>query len=172
MPELARAAIELDEICEAITLFEHVAVVLPSASTTSEMDNLPRPRASWRRSRRPIYADVLRILGPQPILALMIDLAGSDEGAERLLAQRLLRLSQPEIMGLERLAAAASLDPVDRNEAGELFVLGQPEHLVAFIRLIVREGDERWLRVPSYVTTTREGMAAAERAGCSAPSCR
>ena len=43
VPELARAAIDLDEICEAITLFEHVAVVLPLASTTSEMDNLPRP---------------------------------------------------------------------------------------------------------------------------------
>jgi hypothetical protein len=69
--------------------------------------------------------------GPCP--GLRVDVAWSDDLADRLLASYICKLLDAGLrhtairaMGMDRFMAAARLRPVQRDEAGELYLVGPP----------------------------------------------
>jgi hypothetical protein len=68
-------------------------------------------------------------------------------------------------MGIDRFIAAARLRPVQRDGAGELYLVGPPLDPLAFVRVVDSspnpDGTTRlhWLGVPPHVATAREAVA-------------
>jgi hypothetical protein len=107
-----------------------------------------------------------------PWRALGVDAAWSDEQAERLLASYICKLPDAGLrhaairaMGLDRFVAAARLRPVQKDDAGELYLVGPPVDPLAFVRVTdASPGPDstarlHWLSVPSHVATAREAVA-------------
>jgi hypothetical protein len=68
-------------------------------------------------------------------------------------------------MGMDRFMATARLRPVQKDEAGELYLVGPAVDPLAFVRVSdASPGDDdttrrHWLSVPPYVATASEAVA-------------
>lgn len=169
-PPLLRAALTVDDVCEAAALFERAAVVLVRGEAAD------RPIASgWRRWWRPArspYAEVLALLQASPVACLLLAMAPWRGLADRLLARLVaedpdpgLRLEAMERIGFARFFAALGAAPLDRGPMGALFVTRSPLTPTALVRVEDTVPDEHgrprvhWLPVPPHVATAHEAVA-------------
>jgi hypothetical protein len=172
LPHLLRAAWLVHSLTDAATLLEGVAVVLP-ADAPLEPGPLRQPaRMAWRRSGRSPYREVVAIVQNGLWPGLGVDVAWSDDVADRLLASCICKLRDAGLrhaairaMGMDRFIAAARLRPVQKDDAGELFLVGPSLDPLAFVRVSDAsagpDGATRlhWLSVPPHVATAREAVA-------------
>lgn len=173
LPAVLQAAIALDANADAVSLFEGVAVVLPSGSAIEAVvAPQDEPRPARRRSAHPSYRRVLALLGDGFFLGRLVDLAWSDRIADRLLVghidrtqDSMLRDALVQAMGVERFIGAARIAPAHTDETGALYLIGSARDPLAYVR--VEDGTPtpdgtraaHWLRVPPHVATAREAVA-------------
>jgi hypothetical protein len=171
LPHLLRAAWTLHRLTDAVTLLEGVAVVLPADAPLEPVPS-SYPARAWRRSGRSPYREVLAVLQNGLWPGLGVDVAWSDSLADRLLAKNIckmpdagLRHAAIRAMGLDRFVAAARLPPVQKDSAGELYLVGPPLDPLAFVRVMDASpgpdgtAPRHWLSVPPHVATAREAVA-------------
>jgi hypothetical protein len=172
LPHLLRAAWLAHSLADAATLLEGMAVVVP-ADAPLEPEPLWQPaRPAWRRSGRSPYREVIAIVQNGLWPGLGVDVAWSDDLADRLLASYICKLQDAGLrhaairaMGMDRFVAAARLRPVQKDDAGQLYLVGPPVDPLAFVRVIdASPGPDgatslHWLSVPLHVATAREAVA-------------
>jgi hypothetical protein len=171
LPAVLQAALTLHVSVDAATLLERVAIILPRNAPAEIRSAAPagttRPRL---RSRRTPYRETFAALGASPALRLLVDLAGSDRRADRLLARHLIQIEDRinrhaliRTMGLERVVTAAGLEPVQTDDAGALYVIGSAQDPLALVKVAGGAEDEvpgaHWLSVPPHAASAREGLA-------------
>jgi hypothetical protein len=140
-PHLLRAAWLAHSLADAATLLEGMAVVVP-ADAPLEPEPLWQPaRPAWRRSGRSPYREVIAIVQNGLWPGLGVDVAWSDDLADRLLASYICKLQDAGLrhaavraMGMDRFVAAARLRPVQKDDAGQLYLVGPPVDPLAFVR--------------------------------------
>lgn len=170
LPRLLQAAVELDQLGEAVCVLDGAVIVLPADAPAPDTVALARSR---RRSRQAPWRDALVWLDePRTGLVLALDLAPTDTIADRLLARRLLRLPEAyrrtpavQAFGLARAAAALRVRPVQEDAAGRLYQMGRLEDPSLFVavhdRVLGADSApiEHWISVPPHVATAREAVA-------------
>jgi hypothetical protein len=172
LPRLLRAAVVLDGMAEAVSVFHGVALVLPLGASP-QLTPAPVPLSGrWRRSRRAPWWPALQWVDEAAGLAFAIDLAPTEGLADLLVARRLRRLPEArrrtpaiQAMGTARFMAALRPRPVQEDARARLYQIGRDEDPSVFVA--VRDGVlapdgtelEDWISVPPHVATAREAVA-------------
>jgi hypothetical protein len=172
LPQLLRAAWLVHNLADAATLLEGVAVVLPADAPLEPVPPPQPARPAWRRSGRSPYGEVIAIVQAARWPGIGVDAAWSEELADRILASYICKLPDAGLrhaairaVGMDRFMAAARLRAVQRDDSGDLFLVGPRQDPLAFVRVIDASpgpgGTERlhWLSVPPHVATAREAVA-------------
>jgi hypothetical protein len=172
LPRVLRAGLAVHEMTDAACLFHRLAIVLP-AGALAHFTATTEKASSWRRSRRHPWRSILDFLDElSPSLTVALDLAPTIRWADRLLARRVTKLTDPvqryeaiRMMGTDRFMRALAPGPVHEDKYGRLYQVGPNESPNVFVLVrdrVLGPGGmplQHWISVPPHLATAREAVA-------------
>ncbi|WP_158044872.1 DUF6745 domain-containing protein [Skermanella pratensis] len=168
LPEVVKAAVAVDRLADAISVFDGVAVVLSAGAPIAFpiVTALPDPA-----SRTVRYSAVFDWLGYRGPLSLLIEILPI-RAAEVLLARYIRRVPDAgrrtaaiQAMGTQRFMTAVRARPVQGDRFGRLYLVGRPEDPSAFVEVmdatVSQDGIRQryWCAVPPHMATAHEAVA-------------
>jgi hypothetical protein len=165
VPNLLKAAVEVDRLTAAAGLFKGVAVIVPADAPLSYPSERDGAEETGRRD------DVFQWLGYHGPLATLTGML-PEHLSDRILAWHVFHVADAgrrthaiQAMGTERFFSALALKAVQEDRFGKLYLVGPTQDPSAFVEVadatIAPDGTRQryWRSVPPHVTTAREAVA-------------
>jgi hypothetical protein len=168
LPSVVQAAIAVDRLADAISVFDGVAVVLPAGAPLAYLHDVALPSRNSRAAPDAAVFDWLGYRGPVSLLIGILPVGV----AEFLLARYIRRVPDAarrtgaiQAMGTERFMAALRAKPVHEDRFGRLYLVGRSEDPSALVEVtdatVAPDGSRQryWCSVPPHMATAHEAVA-------------